>query len=105
MTTDYDLTVSVEEIETPALPIDATYFYKDYSGNWHTAEVISAEPKGWGYAEIEYTICGRKISRNVPFTTLYDLDEYLEQQPDYGRFEADDTDYDNQKDEDAISRV
>lgn len=82
-----DLIPTVEEIETPALPVGATMFWQDSDATWQTAEIIDCEPRGWGYATIKWHTPSGWHMKPVPFTSLVDLDTYLEQSADYSAFE------------------
>lgn len=85
--------------EIPALTIGSTMFWKDEDGYWQTVEIIDCEPIGWGWCCIKWHTPSGWHTRSLPVIQLVDLDTYLEQQDDYGRFEADDTDYDSIKDD------
>jgi hypothetical protein len=93
--------------ETPALAIGSTMFWKDGDGYWQTVEVIDCEPIGWGFCCIKWHTPSGWHTRSLPVIQLVDLDTYLEQQDDYGRFEADDNDtaFDEYHDRQAIIRL
>lgn len=77
------------EYEHPAFELGATVFYKDWNGNWWTAEfVCDQSPQGWGFTTIKYSFDYCHIVKSVPFCCLYSLEDYIDQQPEYDQFEA-----------------
>ena len=92
------------DYESPAIEPGSTMFWQDDNHDWQTVEVIECEPVGWGFCTIKWHTLGGWHTKSLPFTALCDLDTYLDQQGDYGQFEASDIEYDDWKDSRALHR-
>ena len=93
--------LSTEVEAAPEFESGSTHLWLDPDGYVQTVEVIDSEPRGWGWSTIQWRTNGGWHVTSTPSNTLMDLDSFLDSQPDYGRFEADDYTYDNSKDERA----
>lgn len=91
------------DYEAPAIEPGSTMFWFD-GDDWQTVEVTDCEPAGWGFCSIKWHTLGGWHTKSLPFTALCDLDTYLDQQTDYGQFEASDVAYDDWKDTRALHR-
>ncbi len=116
--TTFSTPASIIVDDTPITPVKPLYevgstaFWKDDTGRWHTVEIINCSPRGFGFACIKWQEIGWGWhTASVPFASLCDLDTYIEQDEDYGTFEAadgwdypdtgEDADYDSDKDDRA----
>jgi len=79
MTTAYDV--------TPSHDVGTTLFWQDERGHWQTVEVVDNEPRGFGFAVVQWRDRHGTHTRNLPSHKLCDLDTYLDQCGEYSLFE------------------
>ena len=67
--------------------VGAVMFWLDECGHWQTVEVIDSEPRGFGFATVQWHDLRGTHTRNLPSHLLCDLDTYLDQCGEYSAFE------------------